>query len=113
MNQQRFYNSRAWRTVRDGYAMSQDYICERCNRVCYTKGDKRYINAKKQGQDVVFGIVHHKEYITPTNINDPYITLSYENLEYLCITCHNKIHMTTNTEIRDDISFDKEGNIIG
>lgn len=30
-------------------------------------------------------IVHHKEHLTPQNINDPDITLSEDNLELLCL----------------------------
>jgi hypothetical protein len=37
-------------------------------------------------------VVHHKIYITPLNINDPDITLNFDNLEALCHNCHNKEH---------------------
>ena len=37
-------------------------------------------------------IVHHKEYIDLDNINDPSVLLSFENLEYLCMNCHNEEH---------------------
>ena len=87
-------------------------MCERCDRVCWTKGDKRYIEAKKQGHDVAFGIVHHKTYLNDINVNDPNISLNWDNLEYLCIECHNKEHMTKNIEVRDDVKFDVDGNII-
>jgi hypothetical protein len=34
-------------------------------------------------------IVDHIEEITPDNINDTSITLSWSNLQYLCHGCHN------------------------
>ena len=68
-----FYKSKAWQETRYAYLSSQHFICERCG--CPAK------------------IVHHKKYITPANINDPYITLSWDNLEALCQECHNEEHL--------------------
>lgn len=87
-----FYNSSAWIKCRDGYMQSKHYICERC-------GD-------------VATICHHKEYITPDNIHDPYITLNWENLEAVCQTCHNQEHFGSKT-IREGLTFDSNGNITG
>lgn len=56
-------------------------------------------------------IVHHKTPITPSNINDPMITLNFNNLEYICQTCHNKEHMR-NKATKDDVEFDEDGNLI-
>lgn len=66
-----------WRRLRNAYMQSQHYLCERC---------------KKNGKIVTADIVHHKEYITSENINDESITLNWDNLESLCIECHNKEH---------------------
>ncbi|UWP69737.1 HNH endonuclease [Subdoligranulum variabile] len=37
-------------------------------------------------------IVHHKVHLTPDNINDPEVSLSWNNLELLCRDCHAKAH---------------------
>ena len=37
-------------------------------------------------------IVHHKIALTPDNINDPSVSLSWDNLELLCRDCHGKEH---------------------
>lgn len=37
-------------------------------------------------------IVHHKHYIDMSNIYNTDITLDFNNLELLCIACHNKEH---------------------
>lgn len=87
----RFYKSRAWIQCREGYLRTQDYICERC-------GDP----AK---------IVHHREYITPDNINDPSITLAWDNLEALCMDCHNKEHSEA-PMVREGLRFDSNGDLI-
>lgn len=111
MNQQDFYRSKNWYQCKGSYIKKVDNICERCGRVCYSKGDKRYKEAKKNNQDVVFGIVHHKIHLNASNINDPYITLRHDNLEYLCITCHNKEHFEKD-KLRTGVMFDDEGNVI-
>ena len=72
-----FYKSAAWLRCRDSYIRSVGGLCERC----YAKG---LIRAGV--------IVHHKCYISPENINDPTVTLNYDNLELLCQECHNNEH---------------------
>lgn len=72
-----FYLSPQWRACRDGYIKSVGGLCERC----YRKG---LISPAE--------IVHHKVYITPENIHDPHVTLSWNNLECLCRSCHEEVH---------------------
>lgn len=36
--------------------------------------------------------MHHKRELTPENINDPAVSLSWDNLELLCRDCHGKAH---------------------
>jgi 5-methylcytosine-specific restriction endonuclease McrA len=86
-----FYKSKSWRKARESYYKSKFGLCERCGE----PGD----------------IVHHKEYITPENINDPNITLDFDNLELLCQDCHNKEHIGT-TVTQKGLMFDDNGNLI-
>ena len=72
-----FYKTKEWQKCRDGYIKSVKGLCERC---------------LANGQIVPGYIVHHKKYVTPENMNDPSITLNWDNLEYLCLTCHNQEH---------------------
>ena len=58
-----FYKSFAWQQCRDSYARSVGYLCEECGAA---------------GE-----IVHHIKHITPDNINDPNITLGFDNLQLL------------------------------
>lgn len=87
-----FYRSSAWKKCRASFIISQHGLCERCNCKAGT-------------------IVHHKIYLTPENINDPNITLNFENLELLCQDCHNKEH-TAKLPVSDGLMFDDEGNLI-
>ena len=68
----RFYNSPQWKRVRAAYKKYRHNICERCGGIGY--------------------IVHHKCYISKANIFNPNVTLNFENLELLCMDCHNKEH---------------------
>ena len=56
-------------------------------------------------------IVHHKIALTPENINDPNITLNWENLELLCQDCHNKEHSCTDVTA-EGLAFDENGDLI-
>ncbi len=83
-----FYKGKQWKEVSRLYMSSKNYVCERCGGV---------------GE-----ICHHKKYITPRNINNPEITLNMDNLECLCMDCHNKEHGCK----RSRAVFDEEGNVV-
>jgi hypothetical protein len=86
-----FYNSKAWKDCRDGYIKSVFGLCERCPKPGY--------------------IVHHIIELTPENINDPDITLNWDNLEYLCLECHNSAHGDSGV-VREGLIFDECGQLI-
>lgn len=92
---EQFYNSDAWRACREGFLQSKGYLCERCST---------------PDNPVVAKIAHHKIYLTKENINNPYITLSWDNLEALCQDCHNKEHHRGERKKR--YSFDANGNLV-
>ena len=72
-----FYKSQAWKRTQAAYKASRGGLCERC---------------EARGMIVPGVIVHHKTYITPDNLSDPSISLSWDNLELLCQACHNQEH---------------------
>ena len=72
-----FYNSPAWKRTRAAYRLAVGGLCD----ICWSKG------IAKAGE-----IVHHKEPLTPQNINDPHITLDWNNLQLVCRECHSSIH---------------------
>jgi 5-methylcytosine-specific restriction endonuclease McrA len=87
-----FYNGKAWRDTQAAYMMSQHYVCERCGGMAR--------------------IVHHIQYITPQNIHDPNITLSWDNLEALCIDCHNAEHMGKGGACAEGLRFNEQGELV-
>lgn len=72
-----FYKSKQWEDTRNAYMRMGDGLCEPCLR----NGD--YVPAE---------IVHHKIHLSPDNINDPEVTLSFKNLERVCRKCHAESH---------------------
>ena len=72
-----FYSSNAWRTCRNSFLANKSGLCERC---------------LKKGLIVPAKEVHHKIRLTDKNINDPKIALNFDNLEALCIECHDREH---------------------
>ncbi len=73
----KFYKSKQWQKVRSEYAASVGGLCENClKKGIYRPGD----------------IVHHIEHITPDNIYNPEITLSFKNLRLVCRECHAEEH---------------------
>ena len=67
-----FYNSPEWQRVRQTVLMRDRFLCVKCG---------------KPAEEV-----HHIKELTPQNITDPCITLSYTNLAALCHNCHMKRH---------------------
>lgn len=70
-----FYRSDAWQRCRNGYIKERIRIdagmCEVCReRLGY--------------------IVHHKITLTPQNINNPEVSLNWDNLSYECKDCHDQ-----------------------
>lgn len=82
-----FYNSKPWKRASAAYMSSKLYICERCGKP-----------AK---------ICHHKKWLNGENVNDPSTALSFDNLEALCIECHNAEHGPQHSVTL----FDEDGNI--
>lgn len=87
-----FYQSRSWINTRD-YVMSKyHFICQKC---------------KNRPAE----IVHHIVWLNASNINDPNISLSEDNLIPVCRECHAGIHEGTHATI-DSVCFNEEGDLI-
>ena len=72
-----FYKSWPWKRCRAAYLASVGGLCERC---------------AKLGLIVPADQVHHKTKLTPANLDDPAVTLNWDNLEALCFDCHQEEH---------------------
>lgn len=101
-----FYHSMPWRRAQAAYmrkpidtpfGIVPPYLCERC----YEKGQLK--PAK---------VVHHKTFLTPQNINDPFVTLCPDNFMRLCQDCHAAVHSSGNDDADRRVAFDEYGNVI-
>ncbi|MDR0223279.1 MAG: HNH endonuclease [Oscillospiraceae bacterium] len=92
---EKFYKSLTWQKCRESFLSSRNFFCERCAK-------------KKTLRTAV--IAHHKRPLTPKNINDPFITLSPDNLQALCKDCHRRAH-TRGRKAKSRYSFDERGEI--
>lgn len=84
-----FYNGKKWKKLSSLYMTQRNYVCERCGGVAV--------------------ICHHKQHISPANINDLSVTLNFDNLEALCQECHNREHLQKHSKA----IFDSNGEMIG
>lgn len=93
----RFYNSKAWQRCRETFIMSRipidGGICQACK--------------DKPGY-----IVDHIQEISADNINNTDITLNHNNLQYLCLECHNRKTFGKHKAIEDGVMFNEEGDLI-
>ena len=96
-----FYNSQGWKRTRAAFVKFCGGYCERCRRE--VEAGRRSLQDMKP-----IAIVHHKRYLTPDNINDPKISLSFDNLEGLCDDHHNKEHKSGEKRF----SYDADGRIV-
>lgn len=91
-----FYNSSSWEACRQAYGESVFWICEDCG----APGD----------------ICHHVQPLTQANINDPLITMGWDNLRLLCIECHNRVHKPLGRQPRGatrlGFAFDERGDLV-
>lgn len=86
-----FYLSKVWVKCRPAFMRSKNFCCERCGRLAT--------------------IVHHKKYINELNINNPDITLEWDNLQALCTECHNVVHGCDEV-CREDVMFNEHGDLV-
>lgn len=92
MTQEQFYHSRAWKRLARAFLMSRSYLCELCDRPA--------------------DLAHHVRYITPGNLHDPEITLNVENLQAVCLDCHNTIHFGAGGAVFRGLEFTPDGDLI-
>lgn len=89
-----FYKSRAWKGCRSEYLRLHP-LCEEC---------------LKNGIYTPASHVHHKIFLNNDNVNDPSVSLNFDNLEAVCMECHNRIHFSKGKKryMTDDL-----GRVIG
>ncbi len=87
------YNSIKWRKTRKIKLLSVNGLCERC--------------LKKELYSPAI-IVHHREYINESNFMIDEVFYNLDNLEALCLKCHNEEHFKK----PEEFYFDEDGNVL-
>lgn len=88
-----FYHSPEWKKCRAEYVKSVGGLCEDC---------------LERGMIVPGRVVHHVRKLTPENIGDPEVTLSFGNLRLVCQDCHAKEHHPDDGRC----GFDEDGKMV-
>ena len=86
------YRSKKWQNLRKQKILLEP-LCERC---------------KEKGIYNSAFIIHHKEYITNLNYEDDNVFFNLDNLESLCLECHNKEHFGT----KQEYTFNENGDLV-
>lgn len=86
----KFYNTSLWVKTSKAYKNSKFGLCEKCGKV---------------GEEV-----HHIIPLTPDNINNPNITLNWDNLMLLCRSCHELIEEKAKATV-NGIVFTPDGQV--
>lgn len=86
----RFYASALWHAQRAAYVTHVHGLCERCGHPGKT--------------------VHHRTPLTPETIDNPAYSLSLQNLELLCPSCHDEEHHEIGAA-GEGYYFDEHGNL--
>ena len=91
-----FYHSSNWKRCRAAFKAYKHYTCEICGGPGW--------------------LVHHKTPLTEFNVDNPDISLNFDNLQLVCLSCHDKLHHFIKgngyVSIHHKVSFDKDGNVI-
>ena len=81
------YPTKQWAACRDAYARSKGLLCELC---------------LLEGKTTAGEIVHHKIHVNASNVDDPNITLNWDNLQLLCREHHAQVHKRVPTRYKID-----------
>jgi 5-methylcytosine-specific restriction protein A len=83
----KFYTSYAWKKLRQQVIERDNYECQECKRQ-----GKVFINTHEMNKSgkrkKISLIVHHLKELE----EHPELALDIDNLETVCVNCHNKIH---------------------
>ncbi len=81
----RFYRSSDWQQLRQHALERDNWECQECKRNGYVHVDSKKVEGQRKSIELN---VHHKYEIE----HYPKLALMLDNLETLCIECHNKVH---------------------
>ncbi|MGY3717179.1 HNH endonuclease [Sutcliffiella cohnii] len=81
----KFYKSKAWENLRLEALKRDNHECQQCKREGGVHVDSKKVEGERKSIELN---VHHKYEIE----HYPKLALALDNLETLCLNCHNKAH---------------------
>ncbi|MDX8288845.1 HNH endonuclease [Metabacillus indicus] len=81
----KFYKSKEWQTLRKAALERDNHECQKCKREGKVHVDSIKVDGQRKSVELN---VHHKYEIEQF----PKLALIFENLETLCLNCHNETH---------------------
>lgn len=83
----KFYDGRHWKAMREAIKQRDNYECQECKRNGYVTVDRNEYSETAGRKKIALVVDHIKE------LEDyPELALKSDNLETLCVRCHNKKH---------------------
>lgn len=83
----KFYDSREWKQLREERKRLDNYECQECKRNGLVSIDTNEYS-ETAGRKKIQLVVHHVQELEQR----PDLALEIDNLETLCVNCHNRIH---------------------
>ena len=83
----KFYDSKEWRQLREEVKRRDNYECQECKRNGYVTIDTNEYSERAKRKKIKLVVDHIKELET-----HPDLALDIDNLETLCVKCHNEKH---------------------
>lgn len=83
----KFYDSKAWKLLREDIKKRDNYECQECKRQGRVTIDTNEYSESAKRKKIMLVVDHIKE------LEDyPELALDPDNLETKCVNCHNKKH---------------------
>ncbi len=83
----KFYDSKPWKILREKIKKRDNYECQECKRKGRVTIDTNEYSESAKRKKIMLVVDHIKEIE-----GYPELALDEDNLETLCVTCHNKKH---------------------
>ncbi|MGG3383070.1 HNH endonuclease [Heyndrickxia faecalis] len=83
----KFYDSAEWKQIRERVKARDNYECQECKRQGRVTVDTNQYSENAKRKKIQLVVDHIKELE-----NYPELALDMDNLETLCVNCHNKKH---------------------
>lgn len=83
----KFYDSKEWKRLREKVKRRDNYECQECKRNGYVSIDTNEYSESARRKKIALVVDHIKELE-----EYPELALDMDNLETLCVDCHNKKH---------------------